>query len=535
MIGTFFRTPPWVQLLVVGLVFASLLTACAQASLAHALWYVGLSLVFLATDARNASFTLQLKSSFNIMAKDRHFVTGSRSRNDIARLSRWKAAHRLTPASRMLLIPPKALLLAFLVMSSLWWFWILLFFLMIHLVAKSVTRRLAVHELTARQFGRDRAARKLLRRVRQGKRIRRPFLVYLRPFAITSNVHTEDPASLALALRGKHPTDFYSMDGQHIGVQIPIFNIFLGFGEQLAEPEMNPELETVMEIGLREVGQLVALGRPGESVGAGRIETSEDDWRRVLTDLGKAAKGFVIVPSTNAGTLWEMLWLRESRSLGDCYFLMPGIHGGEADLDTWLKTRKKLLPVVRLPHHPIAPVMFAADALGRPHAVGLIDSPIVTAGMSVRMFPRAELIAVALKLLSRISSGAISNVIDEFMGIAEQFVEAMFSGADDVLRLKTLTNEFRTQVSSPDFSGIFSPLQSKTVEMIAAADEFFHQEVAGRSVILLRREALVDGERFLFYVSCRDWDSHPGILAFEIIDCEEDAHRRKKLALLAQR
>ena len=533
MIGAFFRRPAWAQFLAVGLVFVSMLAACAQASFAHALWYVGLSLAFLASFALGAQITLQSRAGV-YMAKDSHLVAEQRSRNDIAKLARLKATRGLTPVSRLLLIPPKALLFSFLVKSSLWWIWIVLLFLMIHLIAKSVTLRLAVHELTARQFRRDEAARKLLHSVRQGKQVRHPFLIYLRPFVITAKLHVEDPASMTRSILGKHPTNFHSKDGEHIGVQFPIFNANLSLGEQLTDSELNPELETVMEIALREVGQLIALGKPGETVGAGRIETSEDDWRRVLTDLGEAARGFVIVPSTNAGTLWEMAWLKASRSHRDCYFLLPGVRGGEADLDAWLETRKELLPVVRMPQHPVVPAMFAVDARGRPHTVYLIDSLVMTGGKSVRMFPTTERIAAALQLLSPISSRTTSDAVDEFVAIAEQFLEAIFRGVDDLLRLDTLADEFRAQASSPDFPEIFRPLQSRTIEMSAAEDEFFHHDVAGGCAIVLRREVLVDGERHLFCVSCLDWNNRPRILGCEIVVCDEDARRRNHLAQLAR-
>src|SRR4030042_7209869 len=54
---------------------------------------------------------------------------------------------------------------------------------------------------------------------------------------------------------------------------------------------------------------LTALGRPGEQMGAGRILSTEEDWKEDLALLGKGACIIFLLPSAKPGTLWEIDWL----------------------------------------------------------------------------------------------------------------------------------------------------------------------------------------------------------------------------------
>ena len=54
---------------------------------------------------------------------------------------------------------------------------------------------------------------------------------------------------------------------------------------------------------------LVAFGRPGEQIGAGRIMTSEERWKEDVALLATAALVIFLFPSTRPGTLWETDWL----------------------------------------------------------------------------------------------------------------------------------------------------------------------------------------------------------------------------------
>ena len=67
------------------------------------------------------------------------------------------------------------------------------------------------------------------------------------------------------------------------------------------------ELESQLARAARKFSPFLALGQSLEHVGAaGRIVTSEDDWKRSADLLMRAAQLILIMPVTNPGTLWEI-------------------------------------------------------------------------------------------------------------------------------------------------------------------------------------------------------------------------------------
>ncbi len=126
------------------------------------------------------------------------------------------------------------------------------------------------------QRARDLNAADLMAALRSGGPVPR-FVLYLRPFASTDAIadtdthviHAGDPAMVTAAT------------------------------ERL-------EFEAQIERAVRPIGQLVALGAPLEHEGAGRILTSEDRWRDEAAALMDAATLIILLPSPNAGTLWEV-------------------------------------------------------------------------------------------------------------------------------------------------------------------------------------------------------------------------------------
>ncbi|MFE9751462.1 hypothetical protein ACFYOT_41695 [Saccharothrix saharensis] len=82
------------------------------------------------------------------------------------------------------------------------------------------------------------------------------------------------------------------------------------------------DAEKIIGSALRDL-PLVAVGRPGEVDGAGRVPVAEDRWQSVVEQLVDAAELIVLVPSAAPGTLWEMKLLRERGRLDRTVFLMP--------------------------------------------------------------------------------------------------------------------------------------------------------------------------------------------------------------------
>ena len=75
------------------------------------------------------------------------------------------------------------------------------------------------------------------------------------------------------------------------------------------------DFETVLAQELARFGPLVALGRPGEQVGTGRILSTEDSWQDDFTVLAAASKNVFVLPSTHPGTGYEIDQLLNSERL----------------------------------------------------------------------------------------------------------------------------------------------------------------------------------------------------------------------------
>ena len=87
-----------------------------------------------------------------------------------------------------------------------------------------------------------------------------------------------------------------------------------------------------MSNAIRQIGPLIALGRAGEAIGAGRITTDDEKWQTDIRVLMDRARAILAVPSNRPGTMWEMETLRTANLLHKVIFVMPPRSKG--DLDT---------------------------------------------------------------------------------------------------------------------------------------------------------------------------------------------------------
>lgn len=97
----------------------------------------------------------------------------------------------------------------------------------------------------------------------------------------------------------------------------------LGSGWDMSKPDY-VELETLLaDITAEWETELVAIGRPDEHVGAGRIAVTDEEWKELAALLVRHAGVIYMVPGSTEGTLWEMRHLLERGSLGRTIFVMP--------------------------------------------------------------------------------------------------------------------------------------------------------------------------------------------------------------------
>ena len=127
------------------------------------------------------------------------------------------------------------------------------------------------------------------------------------------------------------------------------------------------DLETMLAYSIAPTLPLLALGKPGEHLGSGRIQTTDEHWREEILQLMDAARLILIIPSHRGGTLWEISTLRERSYFEKTIFIMPPeleFHGGKYSSD-WQKTITAAQEVgVEFPHHIPAGAFFRLSGNG---------------------------------------------------------------------------------------------------------------------------------------------------------------------------
>src|SRR5206468_10707874 len=68
---------------------------------------------------------------------------------------------------------------------------------------------------------------------------------------------------------------------------------------------------------------LIGLGRPGETYGAARIATSDDEWESLFQTLSRRATLVLMIPGDTPGTVKELVWLLRNGLTSKCVFIMP--------------------------------------------------------------------------------------------------------------------------------------------------------------------------------------------------------------------
>jgi hypothetical protein len=126
------------------------------------------------------------------------------------------------------------------------------------------------------------------------------------------------------------------------------------------------EQESYLAWAVRKLGPLVALGEPGEHLGAGRIKTTDADWQQAVKALVGKAKAVLIIPSDRPGTLWEVQYLRSEGLLPKTVFIMPPEARGFDWRARWNDARKALGDFgAALPEYDRHGLMFRLDAEGQ--------------------------------------------------------------------------------------------------------------------------------------------------------------------------
>lgn len=292
-------------------------------------------------------------------------------------------------------------------------------------------------ELKLAQRRRDREAARLLRDVERGLGDLKPYYVYLRPFSITGKLRSEDPGTLVRAERHRFSSDLlsHSETGVWEEIQIPVWYSEIPLiGEFYGPDEKNPDWEAVFEQAYRGFGRFVALGRRAGLSGAGKIETDDARWQEVVETIAGTAAGFLVVPSTHPGTLWELHRLKETNFRG-CVFFMPGPMPGLDYVKIWDGMKGELDGTIDIPPHPGIPCLFTRDSKGNTHIVPIVRQVDGYAGL-IRFHTNAGNITRALARLIPISNHIAETEAERLSGSARDLIRRL--DADKSLRLSEI-------------------------------------------------------------------------------------------------
>lgn len=157
---------------------------------------------------------------------------------------------------------------------------------------------------------------------------------------VTSNAQTptsapmEVPGYFFLYLRPFESTNKYRVTDAHLNL----------FSWDVWERDGYDDIERLLSRSLSPTAQFVALGKPGEHRGAGRVLTSEEEWKEYVARLAKSAALIVMLPSCHEGTLWEMKLITEQGYISKTIFIMPPSDSffysasADDDAEVWEKT-----------------------------------------------------------------------------------------------------------------------------------------------------------------------------------------------------
>lgn len=110
------------------------------------------------------------------------------------------------------------------------------------------------------------------------------------------------------------------------------------------------DLEAILAQALESSAPLVALGQPGEQIGAGRVHSDDDHWQENLALLADGAQYVFILPTDTPGTIWEIGFILRTKLLKKCFFLMPPWKEN-GDKDQWKRLRARMESLIHLPRY----------------------------------------------------------------------------------------------------------------------------------------------------------------------------------------
>jgi hypothetical protein len=202
----------------------------------------------------------------------------------------------------------------------------------------SLLEGLTTSAASHKQRDRDKQANELVFRIAHSNHSSQQQLrviLYLRPFGITGEFRPNPIHITDTAEQRSDISILKDMQGNVVGYESKLFSLGIGVREKPSLLEASADFEMLVESALRQAGSFVALGRPGEALGAGRAFTTEEEWQELAARLMDAATLCVLVPSANDGTAWEVRYMVSRGYLSKCCVLMPPSFGSRNFNSEW--------------------------------------------------------------------------------------------------------------------------------------------------------------------------------------------------------
>jgi hypothetical protein len=182
---------------------------------------------------------------------------------------------------------------------------------------------------------------------------------------ISRDQEAKEIADLALSGEATGPYALYlrpfGSTGQLQKRQITLLSQEASLGGSPSK-EFSFELESTIAQAIQSWIPMIALGRPGEHFGSGRLPVSDDEWRTVVRQLVGRANVVFVVPGQSEGMTFELKYLRNEGYLEKSVMVMPP--GQEAD--SWAATTAALAALgYELPPHDTRGAMFRVAQDGR--------------------------------------------------------------------------------------------------------------------------------------------------------------------------
>lgn len=167
--------------------------------------------------------------------------------------------------------------------------------------------------------------------------IPRQFLLYLRPFAVTGRLVTRFDSGMPSSL----------------------------FLPSAYLQSTHRDLETKIAKAFKRKETLLALGTPGEAVGAARVAADKEEWQALVALLAREAAGVIVVPAGTEGTLWEIAHLKDEKHLPKTAFIMPPKATKFDTAAMWAEAHESLQRIgLELPAYDVRGLLFGYSVDG---------------------------------------------------------------------------------------------------------------------------------------------------------------------------